>query len=148
MSERPHRLWSRVLADELIRLINSDEKMLKYARGMEETIQLRCFDTPEGTDVAARYAFSNGQASLVEWVEDPAPASWRNDELDKKRLLARTSAPYEIWKKLDKGEMNVIDAILSPHYKFEGKKLKVLKNIRVFTRVSELSSSIEKRYEK
>ena len=146
MTEEIHRLWSRILADELIRLINEDAKMMKYAAKLEETIQLRCFDTPEGTDVAARYGFANGKATLVEWVEEPAPAAFRSDTFDKKNLLARTSAPYSIWVKLDKGEMGVIDAILSPQYKFEGKKLKVLKNLRVFTRVSELSSSIKKRY--
>lgn len=146
MTEEPYRLWTRVLADELVRLINNDDKMLKFAGKLEDTIQLRCFDTPDGTDVAARYAFNGGKAELLEWLEEPAPAPFRDDTFDKKNLLARTSAPYSIWVKLDTGEMGVIDAILSPHYKFEGAKLKVIRNIRVFHRVNELSAGIKKRY--
>lgn len=146
MTTPSNRLWSRTLADVLIAAINGDDKMKSLARKLEETIQLRCLDTPDGTDVAARYGFVGGQAKLVEWVEEPAPAAFRSDTFDKKTLLARTTAPYSIWVKLDKGEMGVIDAILSPHYKFEGAKLKVLKNIRVFHRVNELSSKIDKVY--
>ncbi|MFT5355038.1 MAG: putative sterol carrier protein [Polyangiales bacterium] len=146
MTTPSNRLWSRTLADVLIAKINGDDKMKKLARKLEQTIQLRCLDTPDGTDVAARYGFANGKATLVEWVEEPSPAAFRTDTFDKRSLLARTTAPYSIWVKLDKGEMGVIDAILSPHYKFEGQKLKVLKNIRVFHRVNELSSDIEKVY--
>lgn len=146
VTDPSRRLWSRTLADVLIAAINGDAKMKKLARKLNDTVQLRCFDTPDGTDVAARYGFSNGQAKLVEWVEEPAPAPFRTDTFDKGQLLARTTAPYGIWVKLDKGEMGVIDAILSPQYKFEGQKLKVLRNLRVFQRISELSSEIDKVY--
>ncbi len=146
MTEETPRLWTRAIADILVDAINKDAKMMKYAARMSETIELRCLDTPEGTDVAARYEFRGGKAGLVSWDEQPSPASFRSDSFNKKELLARTCAPFSIWVKLDKGEMGVIDAILSPHYKFEGAKLRVIKNLRVFQRVSEISSSIPKRY--
>ncbi len=141
-----HRLWSRILADELITRLNSDAKFKKLASKLDETIQLRCLDTPEGTDVAASYKVTHGNAELVEWDERPSPAPFRSDALDKKKFLARTTAPYGVWVKLDTGEFGVIDAILSPHYKFEGAKLKILRNIRSFQRISEISQTIDKRY--
>lgn len=134
------------MADVLVARLNADAKFTKLAGKLNETIQLRCFDTPDGTDVAASYRVSAGKAELVKWVEEPAPAALRDEPLDKNAYLARTSAPYRIWVKLDTGEFGVIDAILSPHYKFEGAKLKVLKNIRTFQRISEISQTIEKRY--
>ncbi|MEM6955201.1 MAG: hypothetical protein AAF411_07485 [Myxococcota bacterium] len=146
MTQPLGRLWTRELGDELIRRINEDSKMAKLTAKLDETIQLRCFDTPDGTDVAARYKISRGVATLAEWVEEPAPSSFRNDKFDKRNLLARTTAPYHVWVKLDKGEMGVIDAILSPLYKFEGAKLKVLKNLRAFQRISELSQEVPKTY--
>lgn len=148
MSEdRLPRLWTEELGRELVRLINQDAKMQKLGAKLNERIQLRCLDTPDGTDVAASYQFKNGQAELVVWDEQPSPAPFRNDKFSKREFLARTTAPFRIWKALDKGEMGVIAAIISPDYKFEGAKMKVLANLRLFQRVSDLSSSINKRYD-
>ncbi|MBO6936698.1 MAG: hypothetical protein JJ863_17125 [Deltaproteobacteria bacterium] len=146
MSE-PERFWTKPLAIEMLSRLNSDAKFKKLAANVDAVIQLRCKDTPDGTDVCATYHIHDGQLDLKDWDEGPAPAAWREEPLDKKKLLARTTAPYPIWVKLDTGEFGVIDAIINPSYKFEGAKLKVLRHLRMFSRIADLSQELEKRYE-
>ncbi len=146
MSE-PHRFWTPPIVDQMLEKLNSDEKFRKLASGVEAVIQLRCKDTPDGTDICATYHIHDSRLDLEEWDEMPAPAAWRDAKLDKKKILARTTAPYDIWVKLDTGEFGVIDAIINPSYKFEGAKLKVLRHLRMFSRIADLSQELPKRYE-
>ena len=145
MSE-PHRFWTEPLAVEMLGQLNTDEKFKSLSAKLDAVIQLRCKDTPEGTDVCATYHIHHGRLDLMEWDEGPAPAKWRTEPLDKSKILARTTAPYPIWVKLDTGEFGVIDAIINPNYKFEGAKLKVLRHLRMFSRIADLSQALEKRY--
>lgn len=145
MSE-PHRFWTKPLVDQMLATLNSDDKFRSLAGSLDAVIQLRCKDTPDGTDVCATYRIHDRRLDLIDWDEGPAPAAWREEPLDKKKILARTTAPYPIWVKLDTGEFGVIDAIINPNYKFEGAKLKVLRHLRMFGRISDLSQEMEKRY--
>ena len=77
-------------------------------------------------------------------MED-APSAIRNEPF-KKGLLARTTAPYDFWVKLDKGEVGVIDVIMSPDYRLEGPKLKVLRYIKAFNRMGDVAKDLPKRY--
>ena len=142
----PHRFWTVPLAEVMLERLNSDAKFKKLAAGVEATIQLRGTDTPDGTDIAATYHIHDGRLDLLEFDEQKAPSPMRTQPLDKSRYLARTTAPYPIWVKLDTGEFGVIDAIVNPNYKFEGAKLKVLRHLRMFARISELSQAMPKRY--
>jgi len=143
---QPHRLWTEPLVEIMLGRLNADAKFRKLAAGVEAKIQLRCTDTPDGTDIVASYHIHDSRLDCTSFDEQPAPAPMRNLPLDKSVYLARTTAPYSIWVKLDKGEMGVIDAIISPDYVFEGAKLKVLRHLRMFSRISEMSQEMEKRY--
>jgi hypothetical protein len=142
----PHRFWTRPIVDEMLGILNDDAKFRSLAAKLDATIQLRCIDSPDDLDICATYRIGSGRLELVDYEEQPAPASWRDQPLDKQKLLARTTAPYDIWVKLDKGEFGVIDAIINPNYKFEGAKLKVLRHLRLFARISDLSQAMPKRY--
>ena len=145
-SEQLHRFWTQPLVDVMLDKLNNDAKFQKLAKGVEATIQLRCTDTPDGTDVCATYRVGGSRLELIDWDERPAPAPMRTEPLDKKRILARTTAPYPIWVKLDTGEFGVIDAIVNPAYKFEGAKLKILRHLRMFARIADLSQEVPKRF--
>lgn len=142
----PHRFWTRPLVDQMLSLLNSDPKFKKLASGVEAVIQLRCTDTPEGTDIVGTYQVDDGHLQCLSFDEQRAPGPMRTEPLDRSRILARTTAPYAIWVKLDTGEFGVIDAIINPNYKFEGAKLKVLRHLRMFARVADLSRQMPKRY--
>lgn len=141
------RLWTRELADVMVEKLNADAKLRKLAGSLNDSIQLRCTDSPDGEDICATYRLQDRRIELLEWDAAPAPyGKMRNDPLNKKRILARTTAPYDIWVRLDTGEFGVIDAIVSPHYKFEGAKLKIMRNIRFFMRMNEIVKEMPKAY--
>ena len=126
--------------------LNGDAKLKKLGRGLSDSIQLRCSGTPDGLDVSASYRLHQGTIELTAWDEGPAGGPLLQGPIDRSKYRARTTAPYEIWVKMDKKEFTVMDAILSPKYKFEGAKLKVLRHVRVFVRISDVAQAMEKRY--
>jgi len=140
------RYWTTEFTEIYVAALESHAGFQKATRNFDETIQLRCYDTPDGTDQRIDYEIRRGTIRH-HTVEEPAPSrAIRDLPFDKKRFLARTSAPYSIWTRLDRGEIGVIDCILSPEYKFEGQKLKVLRHIKVFTLMGDIAASLEKRY--
>jgi len=142
----PPRIWTREFAEIMVATLNADAKMRRLGGGLDDSIQLRCKGTPDGLDVSASYHLSDGKIELTRWDEAPAGGPLLAQPLDRSQYLARTTAPYDIWVKMDKGEFTVMDAILSPKYKFEGAKLKVLRHVRVFIRISDVAQAMEKRY--
>ena len=141
------RYWTPDFTDVYIEALNADATFRKAAKSMRETIALRCLDTPDGKDCYVEYAIDHGKISVAEWQEEDAPhAGIRNRPFDKKTALARTTAPYDFWTRLDKKEIGVIDVIMSPVYKLEGPKLKVLRYLRVFNRMGDLASDLPKSY--
>lgn len=138
--------WSAAFTEAVVKALNGDAKFQKAARKFTQKITLRCLDTPEGEDVAVTYTITNGRVEASRRAE-PAPSSaLRSAPFDKRAELARTTAPYGLWCRLDKGEMNVLQAIASPDYKLEGPKLKVISNIGVFNAMSAVASALPKRY--
>jgi len=83
----------------------------------------------------------------VKVVDEAAPSeAVRESPFDRNEALARATAPYEVWTRLDKGEMNVLGALASPDYKIEGATIKIMLNIGVFNALSDVASNIDKAY--
>jgi putative sterol carrier protein len=137
--------WSAAQTAQYVEALNRDEAFQKAARKFDDTVVFRCFDTPEGTDIEVRYRIQNGRVSETR-REERAPSRPLRDAPFDKSTFARTSAPYAVWTKLDKGEMNVLQAIASPEYHLEGSKLKIMANIGVFNAMSAVASRMPKRY--
>jgi hypothetical protein len=147
MADDPPLYWSAAQTEQFVKALNESEKFQKAARKFDDQVVFRCLDTPEGEDAHVTYTIRNGQVSADRWTE-PAPSSAiRNAPFDKKKVFARTTAPYAVWVKLDKGEMNVLQALRSPDYQVEGPMLKIMSNIGVFNAMSDVASSMPKRYE-
>lgn len=142
----PPRIWTVEFAEKMVATLNADPKMQKVGRGLTDSIQLRCKGTPDALDVCASYRLDQGKIELTNWEEGEAGGPLLATPLDRNRFLARTTAPYDIWIAMDKKEFTVMDAILSPQYVFEGAKLKVLRHVRVFIRISDVAQAMEKRY--
>ena len=45
------RLWTRELADVMVEKLNADAKLRKLAGSLNDSIQLRCTDSPDGEDI-------------------------------------------------------------------------------------------------
>jgi putative sterol carrier protein len=146
MSDAP-LYWSDAYTEAFVAKLREDPGFQKASRKFDAKIALRCFDTSEGQDVIATYTIRRGSVERERWAETAPSQAIRNAPFDKNELMARMTAPYRIWCKLDRGEMNVVQALMSPDYVLEGPKHKVMFNIGVFNAMSATASSLPKRYE-
>jgi putative sterol carrier protein len=143
----PPRYWTPAFIEAFVEALNEDADFQKAVDGFTDTVVLRCFDTPDGMDVEASYAFEDGEVTDVSvWIDEAPCQDMRAEPFDKKAALGRATAPYEVWTKLDRGEMSVLQAIASPDYQIEGPKLKILANLGVFTGMNEVAAHVEKTY--
>ena len=138
--------WSADQGDAYVRALNESPEFQKATRKFEGRVQFRCLDNPEGDDVVATYTIHRGSVTFDRRAEAAPSSSIRNEAFDKKALFARTTAPYELWVKLDKGEISVVKAITSPDYRVEGPKLKIMANIGLFNAMGSVGSKQHKRY--
>lgn len=146
MAELP-LYWSEPYSRVFVDALHADEDFQRAAKNFDDRITLRCLDAPDGMDVSITYRIDHGRVSVVERIAEKAPsASLRAQPFDKSSALARTTAPYALWVKLDKGEMSVARALASPEYQVEGPKLKIMANIGVFSAMSAVGAKIAKRY--
>ena len=146
MSDELLLYWSEAYTNRYVEALNADEGFQKAARKFDDTIVFRCFDTPEGLDVEATYRIVKGRVTVSRWDETAPHRGLRETPYDKKKAFARSSAPYAVWTKLDKGEMSVLDALRSPEYVVEGPKLRIMANIGVFQAMSAVGAKLPKRF--
>jgi putative sterol carrier protein len=139
------RYWTTEFAELFVSTLNSDAGFQKAARKFDDSIELVCLDAPDGKDVSQTLHIRNGSVTQDLVVED-APSALRNAPFDKKKVMARTTAPYPVWCKLDRGEMNVVQALASPDHKVEGPKLKIAKALPVLNALSAVAAGIDKKY--
>lgn len=146
MSDAP-RYWTPAFIEAFVEAINTDESFQSTAGSFSNTIELRCFGTPDGEDVAAAYTFDDGQIVDVDvWIDDAPCEEMREEPFDKSQMMARASAPYNVWVQMDKGEMNAMQALTSPDYTIDGSTITIMSNMGVFRGLNEVAAKIEKTY--
>lgn len=141
-----HRYWTREFTEVYLKALNADPAFQKAASKMDETIVLRCLDDPDGLDKLVAYRIHHGRMDAVDEREAKAPSALRDEPFDASRHLARATATYAFWRRLDAKEIGVLHIITSPDFRFEGAKLRALKHIKAFTRMGDLLSELPKRY--
>ncbi len=147
MSESP-LYWSPAFIQAFVDRLDSDEQFLNTARGFSETIVLRCFGTPAGEDVSAAYHFEDGRVDDVDlWIDEAPSEELRNEPFDRSEAMARATATYETWVRVDTGEMGVMQAVTSPDYTIEGSMMRIMSNMGIFRGLNEVAAEVEKRYE-
>lgn len=141
------RYWSEAFIEAFVDALNRDDAFQKAARRFSDTIVLRCLDTPDGQDVEAAYTFEHGRVTDVGlWMEDAPSEALRSAPFDKGEALARATASYPTWIRMDKGELNAVGALASPDYKIEGPMFKIMANLGVFNGMTDVASRVEKTY--
>ena len=146
MSEPP-RYWTPEFVDAFVDAINSDEEFQDTAGSFSETVELRCFDTPDDEDVSATYTFEDGEIVDVDlWIDDAPSEQMRDEPVDKDAVMVRATAPYDVWVKMDKGEMGSTEALASPDYQIEGAMMQIMSNMSVFRGMNKVSAHVEKSY--
>jgi len=146
MSEPP-RYWTPEFVDAFVDAINSDEEFQDTAGSFSETVELRCLDTPEGEDVSATYTFEDGEIVDVDlWIDEAPSEQMRDEPVDEDAVMVRATAPYDVWVKMDKGEMGSTEALASPDYQIEGAMMQIMSNMGVFRGMNKVSANVEKSY--
>lgn len=146
MSDVP-RYWSPEFVEAFVEAINADTDFQGTASGFSNTIELRCFDTPSGEDVAAAYSFEDGKIVDVDlWIDEAPSEDMRDEPFDKSIMMARASAPYSMWVKMDQGEIGAMQALTSPDYVIDGSTIKIMSNMGVFRGLNEVAAKIDKTY--
>jgi putative sterol carrier protein len=147
MSDDAPRYWTPEFVEAFVEAINGDEEFQDTAGSFSETVELRCLDTPDGEDVSATYTFDDGQIVDVDlWIDDAPSEQMRDEPVDKDAVMVRATAPYDVWVKMDKGEMGSTEALASPDYQIEGAMMKIMSNMGVFRGMNKVSAHVEKSY--
>lgn len=147
MSDDAPRYWTPAFVERFVEALNSDEEFQDTAGAFSETVELRCLDTPDGEDVSATYSFEEGQVVDVDlWIDDAPSEQMREEEVDTDAVMARATADYDVWVKMDKGEMGSAEALASPDYQIDGSMMQIMSNMGVFRGMMSVAADVEKTY--
>ncbi len=147
MSDDVPRYWTPEFVEAFVEAVNNDEEFQNTAGSFSETVELRCFDTPDEEDVSATYTFEDGQIVDVDlWIDDAPSDQMRDEEVDKSEVMVRATAPYDVWVKMDKGEMGSAEALASPDYQIEGAMMRIMSNMGVFRNLNKVAAHVDKEY--
>jgi putative sterol carrier protein len=80
-------------------------------------------------------------------MSDDAPSDeMREEAIDKSAIMARATANYDVWVRMDKGEMGAAEALASPDYQIEGAMMQIMSNMGVFRGMNAVAADVEKTY--
>jgi putative sterol carrier protein len=146
MSDAP-RYWTPEFVERFVEALNSDDEFQDTASSFSKTVELRCLDTPDGEDVSATYTFEDGQVVDVDlWIDDAPSDEMRDEPIDKSVVMARATANYDVWVRMDKGEMGAAEALASPDYQIEGSMMQIMSNMGTFRGMMSVAADVEKTY--
>lgn len=146
MADAPPLYATRAFVDAFVDALNADPAFQKAARGFRDAITIRVWDRPDGMDCTTTYRIDRGRVTVDDFREAPTPAPFRSEPYAKGSALVRSTAPFRVWTKLDRGEMNPLQALASPEYSVEGPKLKIMTNIGVVNAMNAVASRTPKSF--
>ena len=141
------RMFTKELVEQSIEACNSDPAHLERAKLLTGKVIIAALDTPDNKDVYVTYTFSAGRCSDVNYESADAPSALRERTFKPiKDGLARITAGYQTFVKLDRGEMEPADAINSPDYKIEGNMVMLMPLMQAVDSWTQKVREIEKEY--
>jgi hypothetical protein len=141
------RYFSREAVQQSIDAINADPKHLELAKLLTGKLALRCLDTPDGKDLIVTYRFEAGRCQEFVYEEAAAPSALRTRPFKPmKDGIARVTASYATFVKLDRGEMDPADALNSPDYQIEGSMLMIMPLMQAVDSWNRMVRSLPKEY--
>jgi len=141
------RYFSREGTAESIDILNADREHLERAKLLTGRFVIRVLDTPDRKDLIITYSFDKGRCTDFRYEEESSPSKLR--ERPFKPIvdgLARVTASYQTYVKLDRGEMEPADALQSPDYKIEGNMLMIMPLLQAVDSFNREVRSIPKEY--
>lgn len=121
------RYFSREAVEQSKEVINNDAAHLEAAKLLTGKMALRVLDDPDGNDLLVTFVFEKGRIVDHRYECAAAPSALRDRVFTPmKDGIARVTASYATFVKLDSGAMDPADAINSPDYKIEGNMLMIM----------------------
>lgn len=142
------RYWSDAFIEAYVAALNADPSFQKAAKFARETLVFRCLDAPTGADgaledVRASYRVEKGTVT-VDVDRAASPADWRDADFNSRDALARATAPYATWVRVDTGDLTPLAALASPDYTVDGSKLKIAMNMGLITGMGDVAKLVPK----
>jgi hypothetical protein len=145
MTDLP-RYWTPAFIEAFVERLNEDPGFQHHARRFSSKIVLQCLDTPDGRDIRATYDIDAGYVSVDVVDEDAPSAVVRNGRFDSRSALARATAPYDVWRRVDDGSLSILGAMASPEYRIEGSRMRIMLHLSIFDAQGQVASAMPKRY--
>ena len=121
------RFFTRELTEQSIDFCNADAAHLERAKLLNGKMILCALDTPDKQDVFVTYTFKAGRCIEFKYETEAAPSALRKRPfVPFKDGVARVTASYTTFAKLDKGELEPADAMNSKDYKIEGNMIMLM----------------------
>jgi hypothetical protein len=123
------RFFTRELTEQSIDFCNADAAHLERAKLLNGKVILCALDAPDAQDVSITYTFKAGRCVDFLYEAEAAPSSLRQRPfVPLKDGLARVTASYATFVKLDKGEIEPAEALnsKSDSYKIEGNMIMLM----------------------
>lgn len=141
------RFWSKESVQETIDYMNKNEEHLKLAGNLSGKVVIRVLDDPDGKDIYATFTFQKGRCTDWNYEAGSAPSRLR-DRPFKPMVdgLARVTASYQTFMKLDKGEIEAHDAVNSPDYKIEGNMVMLMPMMQAVDSWNRNARAVPKEY--
>ena len=82
----------------------------------------------------------------VVYEEETKPRSIIRNRLFDNRWISRSTSNYEMYTKIDRGEIGVVQALTSPNYKIEGSMFKMMRLMSGMTAMNGVVQRMDKDY--
>jgi putative sterol carrier protein len=141
------RMFTKELIDTNIATCNGDPELLEKSKLLTGKVVMCALDTPDGKDVSVAYTFDQGKCTHYDFDEKDAPSALRDAPFRPMvDGLARITATYETFVKLDKGEIEPAEALNAPDYKIDGNMVMLMPLMQAVTAWTEKIRGIPKEY--
>lgn len=141
------RYFSREGVEQTVERINNSKEHLELAQNLTGKVLLVALNDPDGNDLLVAYTFDRGKC--VDWVyeAEKAPSALR-ERAFKPMIdgMAKVTAEYETFVKLDKGEIEAADTIDRPDYKIEANMIMILPMMQAVDSWNRQVRAIDKDY--
>jgi len=141
------RFYSREWCEAVKQKGNSDEGYLSKTKGFTVKLMFILTNCPDGNDVKVIWDYNDGKMDYT-YEEKKAPSNMRigQERWDESISLTKNQADYDIFVKVQKGEMAAVQALGAKQWLLEGDMVKGMKFMRFNPLVTEIQKSIPCEY--
>jgi hypothetical protein len=141
------RYYTKEWVTALVEKMTSSEDFMREADKLVGTFVFRIYDCPGGLDKTTHWEFQDGRCVRWDYEEQPAPWTELRSAPLNPNWVSRVSCSYEMFAKINRGEMSPMRALTSSGYQIEGKKVLILKMVKAVSAWNDLASTIPVVYE-